>query len=629
MTRRNLRGRLELTWMGKDQALIPTEENTYDYTWVDKDDPRACQTHYLIDGGHVGDTSDGGIHDNLLISGESGDVLEALTRVPELADKYVGRVKCVYIDPPFNTEKAFDHYEDNLEHSVWLTMMRDRLMLIKRLLNDDGSIWVHLDMSENHRMRLLLDEVFGPGNFIAEVSWEKKDSPKMDDQGVSITHDTILVYRKSAAWRPNKFETKVKESDFPKVDEDGRPYSSRELRKWGRNSLRTERPTMWYPIKSPSGQDVYPIRPDGQEGCWRWEPKTVQENYDRLEWLDMPQPVGLTPYVKSYMDAGKQPLPPRSLWGRHEVGGNPAGKAEIKALFPGIKPFDTPKPERLLERILHIATNPGDLVLDCFGGSGTTAAVAHKMGRRWITCELLPENVETFILPRLSGVVAGNDLGGITMKTEYVPLGTLPGNTKVEEARLFNTVLTRTLKYLNQDEWDDPESEMEADAPDLDGDTIAALEVAAKVLKKATSVKKAKTQLWHGGGGFNVAKVSPIWVDVEIDEATAQRYLYISADATGEVLERSLAAHLGFYFTPENPRFAGVKGRQRLAIVEGLLTEAKLDEILEALPESESVMVVCDGAPEGMSSKLQNRVRGSRLRVMPDDLFTLNTGRGI
>ncbi len=149
MTRRDLRGRLELTWMGKDQALIPTEENTYKYTWVDKNDPRACQTHYLIDEGHVGDLSDGGIHNNLLVTGDSGDALEALTRVPELAEKYVGRVKCIYIDPPFNTAKTFINYEDNLEHSVWLTMMRDRLELLKKLLASEGSIWVHLDHPES------------------------------------------------------------------------------------------------------------------------------------------------------------------------------------------------------------------------------------------------------------------------------------------------------------------------------------------------------------------------------------------------------------------------------------------------------------------------------------------------
>lgn len=222
MARRNISGRLELTWMGKDKALIPSAEGVYDYDWVDKNDPRACQTHYLIHEGHVGDPDDDGIHDNLLVTGESGDVLEALTRVPELAEKYVGRVKCVYIDPPFNTEKTFTHYEDNLEHSVWLTMMRDRLVLLKKLLSDDGSIWVHLDDSENHRMRVLLDEVFGAENFAGEIVWQKAYSPRNDAPAFSVDQDYIIVYSKMPAWRSNRLD-RLASRDALYTSEDGDP----------------------------------------------------------------------------------------------------------------------------------------------------------------------------------------------------------------------------------------------------------------------------------------------------------------------------------------------------------------------------------------------------------------------
>ena len=180
--------RLELTWYNKDKALIPTETGKYGYTWVAPSDPRYCETHTLVmdecisgvqspksDEFEYSDRADLEPQtDNLMILGESGDVLEALTRVPELADKYVGKVKLVYIDPPFNTAQTFASYEDNLEHSVWLTMMRDRLLHLRKLLADDGSIWVHLDDAENHRMRLLLDEVFGASNFVIEMQWNKK-----------------------------------------------------------------------------------------------------------------------------------------------------------------------------------------------------------------------------------------------------------------------------------------------------------------------------------------------------------------------------------------------------------------------------------------------------------------------
>lgn len=202
--------RLELTWYNKDKALIPTEQGKYGYTWVDPTDPRYCQTHFLDYGdvvrGEQQPKQEGRTYseradftptdDNLLFLGESGDVLETLTRVPELTDKYVGQVKCIYIDPPFNTAQTFANYEDNLEHSVWLTMMRDRLLPLKKLLSNDGSIWVHLDDVENHRMRLLMDEVFGAENFVAEVVWEKTYSPRNDSKGIPAVTDVILVYSK-------------------------------------------------------------------------------------------------------------------------------------------------------------------------------------------------------------------------------------------------------------------------------------------------------------------------------------------------------------------------------------------------------------------------------------------------
>lgn len=184
--------RLQLTWYNKDKALIPTETGKYGYTWVDPSDPRYCETHTLVLDDYVQGSqtpkSDEFAYseradlepqdDNLLILGESGDVLEALTRVPELAEKYVGKVKLIYIDPPFNTAQTFASYEDNLEHSIWLTMMRDRLHHMKKLLADDGSIWVHLDDVEVHRMRVLMDEVFGADRFVAEMQWQKTYSPE-------------------------------------------------------------------------------------------------------------------------------------------------------------------------------------------------------------------------------------------------------------------------------------------------------------------------------------------------------------------------------------------------------------------------------------------------------------------
>ena len=207
--------RLQLTWHNKDKALIPTETGKYGYTWVDPSDPRYCETHRLVfdeyvQGAQSPKTKDFQYseradlepqEDNLLIHGESGDVLEALTRVPELADKYLGKVKCIYIDPPFNTAQTFANYEDNLEHSVWLTMMRDRLIHLRKLLSEDGSIWVHLDDSENHRMRVLMDEIFGSTNFVSCFVWEKAQGSR-NDTDISSAHDYIYVYKKSSiSWQ--------------------------------------------------------------------------------------------------------------------------------------------------------------------------------------------------------------------------------------------------------------------------------------------------------------------------------------------------------------------------------------------------------------------------------------------
>lgn len=210
--------KLELTWFNKHKALIPTEVGKYGYTWVDPKDPRYCETHTLaIDHVVRGERSpkEGTTtysersdleptNDNLLILGESGNVLETLTRVPELAEKYVGQVKCVYIDPPFNTAQTFANYEDNLEHSIWLTMMRDRLVHLKKLLSKDGSIWVHLDNVENHRMRVLMDEVFGAQNFRTEIVWQKADGPRNNTDGFSVDHDIILVYSASSQFAVNR-----------------------------------------------------------------------------------------------------------------------------------------------------------------------------------------------------------------------------------------------------------------------------------------------------------------------------------------------------------------------------------------------------------------------------------------
>ncbi len=411
-------GALELTWTNKRRRLIESQVGAYDYAWVESSDYRVAEVRLLHDAAVVGDASKRDrVRDNLLVRGDALHALRSLTALPEYVTEYAGQVKLAYLDPPFNTGKAFAHYEDSLEHSIWLTMMRDRLRQIERLLAPDGSIWVHCDDSEQAYLKVLMDEVFTRDNFVAVVVWEKADSPRMDAQRFSSSHDYIIIYAKSEAWGPNRLPSGVDKRRFPYVAPDGRRYNSAPLRKWGKSSKREDRPKLWYPLTAPAeidhpdaGKEVWPIKPNGDEGNWRWKRETYDANRDLIEWRDKGS--GLQPYQITY-PGNQRARPPVTFWPNTEVGHNREAKAHLKQMF-GPNTFDTPKPERLMARIIDIATKPGELVLDCFLGSGTTAAVAHKMSRRWIGIELSQDNIERFALPRLTRVVQGAEPGGVT-----------------------------------------------------------------------------------------------------------------------------------------------------------------------------------------------------------------------
>lgn len=375
-------------------------------------DFRVAEVRLLRDSGAVGEVypERERAKDNLLIRGDSLNALNSLLNLPEFAAEYAGKVKLVYIDPPFNTQQAFEHYDDALEHSVWLTMMRDRLRVIKSLLSEDGSVWVHCDDSEQAYLKAMMDEVFTRDCFVAAIAWEKVYSPRMDAQQFSSSHDYILVYSRLAGWRPNGFRIEPDLRQFPFADETGRRFRRDSLRKWGKGAARSDRPNLWYPIEH-DGVVYYPIRPDGTEGRWRWEQSTYEARKNQVDWLDRGN--GIQPYLRQYAEESVW-RPPETLWGWEEAGHNHEAKEELKTLLNGAKAFDTPKPERLLQRVVHVGSDPNDIVLDCFLGSGTTAAVAHKMGRRWVGIEWSDDTVATFAAPRLTKVVRGEDPGGIS-----------------------------------------------------------------------------------------------------------------------------------------------------------------------------------------------------------------------
>ena len=341
--------------------------------------------------------------DNMLIHGDNLLALKALEQ------DFAGKIKCVYIDPPYNTGNAFEHYDDGLEHSIWLSLMKPRIEMLHRLLSNDGTLWISIDDDESHYLKVLCDEVFGRKNFVNNVIWEKKHTRQNDAKWLSDNHDHILCFAKNKeVWRPNLLaRTDSMDERFSNPDNDPRgPWASQPLQ------VKTPSGNCIYEIVTPVGRKVMP--PKGRS--WQFKKERYEELVkDNRIWFG--QDGNNVPRIKKFLSEVKQGLVSTTLWGHEEVGHNQDAKMEMKYLFPEAS-FATPKPERLIQRILTLATNEGDLVLDSFLGSGTTAAVAHKMKRRWIGIEL-GEHCHTHCLPRLKKVVDGTDQGGISKAVNW------------------------------------------------------------------------------------------------------------------------------------------------------------------------------------------------------------------
>ncbi|MEI7870430.1 MAG: site-specific DNA-methyltransferase [Candidatus Methylumidiphilus sp.] len=327
-----------------------------------------------------------------------------------LEQEFIGKVKCIFIDPPYNTGSAFTHYDDGIEHSLWLTLMRDRLVILRRLLAEDGSIWITIDDNECHYLKVLCDELFGRDCFITSIAWRSANSSNNDAKQFSSDYNHILLYSRNSGWRTIPLaRTEEANAHYSNPDHDPRgPWFS------GNLSSPNPRPNLQYIITSPTGITI-----KSPKNGWRWSEIRMNEMIDRKEVIFSRD--GTRIIKKTYLvDQGG--LSPSTIWDDIEVTGhNRQAKYELKKLFPNVATaelFKTPKPERLIQRVLQIATNPNDLVLDSFAGSGTTGAVAQKMGRRWIMVEL-GEHCHTHILPRMQKVCDGTDQGGISKAVNW------------------------------------------------------------------------------------------------------------------------------------------------------------------------------------------------------------------
>ncbi|MCO5108840.1 MAG: site-specific DNA-methyltransferase [Burkholderiaceae bacterium] len=344
---------------------------------------------------------------NMLIEGDNLDALKALLPY------YSGQVKCIFIDPPYNTKSAFEHYDDNLEHAQWLSMMYPRLELLRELLAEDGSIWITIDDNEAHYLKVLMDEVFGRNRFVAANVWQKRYS-RDNNSAIGDVHDYVLCY----ALEPEKFKrTRNRISVDSKTRSFYRNPNNDPRGPWRLIPMNGAglRPNQQYPVTTPSGKVIYP--PEGRH----WS--VLEDKFGELVAQGRvyfgkkgDASPGLIRYL-SEVDG----LVPWTWWPHEEVGHTDESKKEIHRIFGVAEAFDTPKPERLLQRIIHIGSAPGDLVLDSFLGSGTTAAVAHKMGRRWIGIET-GEHARTHCLPRLRKVVDGEQ-GGISQAVGWPETG--------------------------------------------------------------------------------------------------------------------------------------------------------------------------------------------------------------
>ncbi len=374
-----------LNWMSREQDLVAASKVPY----------------RLLEGvPELSCTAQDRATENMLIQ---GDNLEALK---SLLPFYAGKVKCIFIDPPYNTRSAFDHYDDNLEHSKWLSMMYPRLELLRELLREDGSIWVTIDDNEAHYLKVVMDEVFGRGNFVANNIWQKRFSPNSTSNFISDSHDHVLAFAKSKnSWRRNLLIRRPEhDRNYKNPDSDPRgPWTSGDM------SARNFYSAGTYPVVSPSGR-VIEGPPKGL--YWRYSLATFNEmDEDKRIWWG--KDGANVPRVKRFLSEVMEGIVPQTIWMHGEVGNTQDAKKELlRAIGVQGEVFQTPKPEALMQRVLDISTMAGDLILDSFLGSGTTAAVAHKMGRRYIGIEM-GDHARTHCAARLRKVIEGEQ-GGIS-----------------------------------------------------------------------------------------------------------------------------------------------------------------------------------------------------------------------
>lgn len=542
--------KLELTWYGKDKKIN-------------------IEPRILIENKKLSNIEKDPDTENMLIHGDNLLALKALEK------DYSGKVKCIYIDPPYNTGNAFDLYDDNFEHSIWLSLIRPRLEILKKLLAEDGSIWISIDDDEGHYLKTICDEIFGRNNFVATCIWQKKHTRSNDAKWFSDNHDFVLVYSKNKdIWRPNLLPRSSNSiNGYTNPDNDRRGV-------WASGPIHAKTPNDKdiYEIITPSGRVIMP--PPGTS--WRFSKEKMDELIkDNRIWFG--KDGNNVPRFKRFLTDVQDGFVPLTIWLREEVGDNQEAKKEIKVFNPS-NVFPTPKPERLIERILTLATNEGDLVLDSFLGSGTTAAVAHKMGRQWIGIEM-GDHAYTHCKVRMDKVVDGSDQGGISVSKEYYELkeeDLKDLDLDIDDVRTFNKILNTLGK--------------ETDIIPKD---------VLKELKKKTKTQKIKSEsVWSGGGGYRFYELAPSLINVDKFGEPI-----INKDYSPDMLASAVALHEGFKYQPSEELFwkqSQNNENSYLFVTTRHIDSAYLDSIKDTMDESEYLIIACKSYDKSIEYKYPN-----------------------
>lgn len=544
--------KLELTWYGKDKEI--------------KVEPRI-----LIEDKEKSNIKNDPSTENMLIHGDNLLALKALE------SKYAGQVKCIYIDPPYNTGTAFEHYDDNLEHSTWLSLMKPRLEILRNLLDEEhGTIWISIDSDECHYLKVLCDQIFGRRNFVDEVVWQRAYAPVNLKKTLSRAHDIILVYAKNftPTFELNKLpRSKEANSRYKNPDNDPRgDWTSSDL------SVGPAVESNIYEITTPSGRKVLPTK--GRS--WVLSKERFEEfRKDNRIWFG--EDGSNTPRIKKFLSEVKDGIVAMTYWTRDEVGDSQEGKREIKALNLG-SVFDTPKQERLIERILTLATNEGDLVLDSFLGSGTTAAVAQKMNRRYIGVEM-GDHAYTHCKLRLDKVISGEDKGGISVSKEYYDLkedDLKALDLDINDVKTFNKILNKIGKET-----------------DLIPKDIL------KELKRNTRVQKAKSEYkWKGGGAYKFYELA----ESLINKDAFGEYI-INKDYNADMLAAAVALHEGFDYKPSSEIFwkqSRANESSYLFVTTRHLNETYLEAIHSTMQDDEYLVIACKSYDKDIEKKYKN-----------------------